>query len=79
MYEDPKCSMSMWPLYSLSDHLVYFDVDFGSVLGQPLIFAYLPFNLLNPVDVIPPVPKPIEKLAGTVGSELVAIPAPYIG
>lgn len=77
--EDSTCSMSMGPLYSVVDHLIYFDVNTGSVLGQPLVFAYLPFWLLNPVDVLPPLPKPIENLIGGVASGLLGAVSPFLG
>jgi len=79
VYEDSKCSMSMGPLYSIIDHLVYFDTNIGSALGQPLAFASLPFCLLNPVDVLPPLPKPIEKLIGGITGGAVGLLAPALG
>lgn len=72
VYEDPKCSMSIGPSYSVLDHTVYFDTNMGSVLGQPLLFAYLPFSLLNPVDHLPPLPKPIEHLIGGIASGVIS-------
>lgn len=63
--------MSLGPTYSNIDHIFYFDVNLGSVFGQPLIFAYLPFGLLDPVKDLPPLPKPIEHLIGGLASGLV--------
>lgn len=71
--------MSMGPVYSVIDHLVYFDTNLGSVLGQPLVFAYLPFCILNPVDVLPPLPKPIEKLIGGIAGGVIGAVAPALG
>lgn len=78
-YEDPQCSMSMGPGYSVIDHGVYFDTNIGSMLGQPLIFAHLPFGLLNPVDVLPPLPKPIEHLIGGLTGGAISLVAPALG
>lgn len=71
--------MSLGPVYSVPDHVVYFDTNLGNVLGQPLIYAYLPFTLLNPVDVLPPLPKPIENLIGGVAGKLVGSLGDHIG
>ncbi|XP_037038648.1 lipase-like [Bradysia coprophila] len=79
VYEDPECGMSMGPAYSVLDHGVYFDTNLGSILGQPLLFAHLPLNLLNPVDVLPPLPKPIENLIGGLASGVVGALVPALG
>jgi len=79
VFEDPKCSMSMGPLYTVVDHLTYFDCNVASVVGQPLVLAYLPLGLLNPVKVLPPLPKPIENLIGGIASGLLAGASPALG
>ena len=79
VYEDAKCSMSLGPMYGILDHPLYFDTNLASVLGQPLVFAYLPFGILNPVYTIPPLPKPIENLIGGAAQALVDVVAPVLG
>ncbi|KAG4079712.1 hypothetical protein HA402_009098 [Bradysia odoriphaga] len=64
VYEDPKCSMSVRPAYSTLDHFFYFDTNLATAFGQPFIYAYLPFNILNPVERIPPLPKRVENFIG---------------
>lgn len=60
--------MSIGPTYSIFDHFFYFDTNLARAFGQPLIYAYLPFNILNPVERIPPLPKHVENLIGdTIG------------
>lgn len=71
--------MSMGPAYSAIDHTVYFDTNIGSMLGQPLIFAHLPFGLLNPIKVLPPLPKPIEHLIGGLTGGAIGLLAPALG
>lgn len=66
VYEDPKCTNSLAPFYSLSDHFSYFDINLLNVLGQPLQYTELPLGLFQPHDVLPPLPKPIDKFIGSV-------------
>lgn len=77
--EDPKCSMSMGPVYTVVDHLLYFDTNLGSVFGQPLSLASLPLGLFNPVKVLPPLPKKIENLFGAAASEGLGKSSPAFG
>lgn len=77
--EDPTCSMSMGPIYSLADHLQYFDVNLASIIGQPLILAYLPFGLLDPVKDLPPLPKKLQNLVGSISQRLFSIFLPALG
>ncbi len=79
VYEDPKCSMSMGPVYSVLDHLFYFDTNVASVLGQPLQLISLPLKLLNPVDALPPLPKPIDNLIGGLAAGLTGVLSPSLG
>ncbi|XP_037039210.1 lipase-like [Bradysia coprophila] len=79
VYEDPNCSMSLGPLYNVVDHVTYFDTNLASVIGQPLVVAYLPLRLLNPVDTLPPLPKPMENLIGDTAQELVGAISPILG
>lgn len=71
--------MSMGPLYTFVDHLVYFDTNLGTVFGQSAQWAALPFGILNPVDCLPPLPKPIDNLVGGVVAGAVGGLAPFLG
>lgn len=65
VYEDPKCSMSLGPLYTIVDHLIYFDVNLAASVGQPGQLMTLPFNIFNPVDRLPPLPEKFaRKISG---------------
>lgn len=74
-YEDPECSMSMGPSYSMVDHGVYFETNIGSALGQPLLLTSLPLGLLNPVDDLPSLPKKLENLIGDLLTSGLIAPA----
>lgn len=71
--------MSLGPLYTALDHLVYFDVNLASVIGQPLVGAYLPLGLLNPVKTLPPLPKPTENVIGNSAQGLIGAVVPALG
>ena len=67
VFEDPSCSNSLGPLYNIFDHLLYFDVNIGNCyLSQPMQLLEIPFDLLQPVEVIPPLPRPIEKFISSI-------------
>lgn len=66
VYEDRDYSNSLGPLYRLSDHFTYFDINLLKVLGQPLQFAELPFGLLQPTKILPPLPEPIDNFVGSI-------------
>lgn len=65
VYEDPKCSNSLAPLYCIADHFSYFDINLLNFMGQPVRILELPFGLPQPT-ILPPLPKPIEKFIGSV-------------
>lgn len=77
--EDPTCSNSIGPAYSLVDHLAYFDVNIASAFAQPLQLASLPFNILPVEKVIPPLPKFIEKPLGDLLDTVVGALLPPLG
>ncbi|KAJ6632650.1 Lipase [Pseudolycoriella hygida] len=78
-YEDPACSMSMGPLYSLIDHVIYFDVNISDGFGQLLSIAHLPFGLLNPFEDLPPLPKPLENILSGVTGGTASVLSPLLG
>ncbi|XP_037050915.1 lipase-like [Bradysia coprophila] len=78
-YEDPTCSISIGPAYTLVDHLTYFDVSIGSAFAQPLQLATIGFKIL-PVELIaPPLPKYIENPLGAILEDIVGIILPIFG
>ncbi|KAG4067502.1 hypothetical protein HA402_002779 [Bradysia odoriphaga] len=57
VYEDPTCSDSLGPDYSIADHSTYLGVNYAPCLfGQPAPWAAIPFNIFQPVGTIPPMP-----------------------
>lgn len=62
IYEDPTCSDSLGPYYSIVDHATYLDVDYAiCIVDQPAPWAAIPASILQPVGTIPPLPQPISK------------------
>ncbi len=78
-YEDPKCSNSIGPAYSLVDHLTYFDVNVASGFAQPLQLASIAFNILPVESVLPPLPKFIEKPLGNILDGVIGGLQPSLG
>lgn len=68
-YNDPNCSDSMGPAYTVLDHFQYFDANYLICwLNQPLVWTTLPANLLQPVGQIPPLPNVITNfLSAAIG------------
>ncbi len=64
-YNDPTCSDSMGPAYSVLDHFQYFDANYlVCYLDQPLVWLTLPASILQPVGSIPPLPEKITEFLG---------------
>ncbi|OXA44939.1 lipase [Folsomia candida] len=58
VYEDPTCSNSLGPLYTIIDHLQYFDADYSVCY---FVEGWLDIDLISiagfiPTDYIPPMP-----------------------
>lgn len=78
IYEDPKCSSSLGPAYTIVDHLTYFDTNLGTVAGQPAVFTYLPI-VFNPLTALPPLPTKLQNLfSGLAGGGIGTI-SPLLG
>lgn len=79
-YEDRTCSMSLGPLYSAVDHLIYFDVDvlkcFG---GNPVALTSIPFDLPQPPSNIPPLPTHISDFTAALTHTGVSLVSPIFG
>jgi len=55
--EDPTCSDSLGPAYSIADHVTYLNVDYNPcTFGQPAPWAAIPLSIFQPVGTIPPLP-----------------------
>lgn len=58
VYEDPTCSDSLGPIYSILDHATYMGVSYATcIAGQPAPWSAIPLSIFQPVGVIPPLPK----------------------
>lgn len=65
VYEDPTCSNSIGPAYTLIDHFTYFDVNIDSAFAQQ-------FQLASLVEIlIPPLPKFIENPLGDLSDSVI--------
>lgn len=65
VFEDPTCSDSLGPVYSLPDHATYLEVPYAPcVVGQPAPWAAIPFSILQPVGTIPPFPEFVATFLG---------------
>lgn len=78
-YEDPTCSNSMGPAYSVIDHFQYFDANLLVCwLNQPLLWVAIP-NVVQPIGVIPPLPSFISNFLGGAIGFLVNVLGPSLG
>jgi len=78
-YEDPDCSISLGPFYSVMDHLVYFDVDLTLCLQEdPIDFMlqfivplkpFIPASLINLLPSLPKAPV-VSSLVPTLQNPL---------
>lgn len=68
-YNDPTCSDSLGPAYSVLDHFAYFDVNYlVCFLNQPLVWLALPLSILAPTTILPPLPSVITNfLSAAIG------------
>lgn len=67
VYEDPTCSDSLGPAYSVVDHFRYFDANYLiCYVNQPLVFLAIPLSILQPIGTIPPLPSVISNFIGGV-------------
>ncbi|KAJ6648388.1 Lipase [Pseudolycoriella hygida] len=79
-YEDPTCSNSIGPFYTILDHASYLGLSYNPcVIGQPAPWLAIPFDILQPVGKIPPLPSFISKFLGYVADIAVDLLDPIIG
>lgn len=80
VYEDPTCSSSIGPAYSIFDHGLYFDADYATcILGQPGEILAIPDSILQPVGTIPPLPQPISDFLGAAANFIETFLDPLFG
>lgn len=78
LYEDPTCSNSLGPLYSVIDHLTYFDVNHVRCVGDVNEFFAIPASL-TPVPELPSFPEPIQIVLADVGSLVSKLSSTQLG
>ncbi|KAJ6632995.1 Lipase [Pseudolycoriella hygida] len=70
-YEDPNLSNSRGPQYMPIDHFSYFDVNYMRMAADLHEWLAIP-GVLHPVDVFPPLPKPIQSWLSDLSDKIVA-------
>lgn len=79
VFEDPTCSNSIGPAYTLVDHFTYFDVNIASAFAQPQQLLSIPFNILPVELLLPPLPKFIADPLGDLLDSVIGGILPGLG
>lgn len=80
VYEDPTCSDSLGPAYSVLDHGTYFHVDYATcIFNQPLLLAAIPFDVFQPVGDAPPLPPKVSNFIDVIVDFAVNLLSPLLG
>lgn len=80
VYEDPTCSMSLGPIFSVLDHATYFDTDtLATGASNPLAYTSLPWGIFEPTESIPALPKAISNFTSAVVHFATGLLSPVFG
>lgn len=80
IHEDPTCSDSLGPAYSVIDHYFYLNVNYWACfVDQAEEFLALPYGIFDPVKVLPPLPTPIYNFEADFIDSVVNVVGPILG